>query len=153
MNLDITCAVIGWKSVLYESIEHRADLKLSRHLPNCTVWPFPELFPSLFFYTWKWNFGIGKSANSIRTTKKKVCKHAKRHNRHYYYVSRDKNLQRENEMDCSPSFESFHTQLDCKLTNDNKNQTQLTLVWFIWFRVKKKRTTKQEWWKSIPKVA
>ena len=26
-------AVIGWKSVLYESIEHRAELKLSRHLP------------------------------------------------------------------------------------------------------------------------
>ena len=23
-------AVIGWKSVLYESIEHRAELKLSR---------------------------------------------------------------------------------------------------------------------------
>ena len=42
-------------------------------------------------------------------------------------------------MDCSPSFEGFHTQLDCKLTNGNKNQTQLTLVWFIWFRVKKKK--------------
>ena len=24
-------AVIGWKSVLYESIEHRAELQLSRH--------------------------------------------------------------------------------------------------------------------------
>ena len=45
-------------------------------------------------------------------------------------------------MDCSPSFEGFHTQLDCKLTNDNKNQTQLTLVWFIWFRVKKKKKNK-----------
>ena len=30
-------AVIGWKSVLYESIEHKAELKLSRHLPNCTM--------------------------------------------------------------------------------------------------------------------
>ena len=30
-------AVIGWKSVLYESIEHKAELKLSRHLPYCTM--------------------------------------------------------------------------------------------------------------------
>ena len=29
---DITRAVIGWKSMLYESIKHRAELKLSRHL-------------------------------------------------------------------------------------------------------------------------
>ena len=42
-------------------------------------------------------------------------------------------------MDCSPSFEGFHSKLDCKLTNGNKNKTQLTLVWFIWFRVKKKK--------------
>ena len=34
---------------------------------------------------------------------------------------------RVNEMD-SPSFKGFQTQLDCKLTKDNKNQTQLTLV-------------------------
>ena len=45
----------------------------------------------------------------------------------YYNVSRDENPQRENEMD-SPSFEGFHSQLDCKLTNGNKNQTELTLV-------------------------
>ena len=30
-------AVIGWKNILYESIEHRAELKLSSHLPNCTM--------------------------------------------------------------------------------------------------------------------
>ena len=42
-------------------------------------------------------------------------------------MSRDENLQRENEMD-SPSFERFHTQLDCKLTYGTKNQTQLTLM-------------------------
>ena len=41
-------AVIGWKSVLYEKIEHRAELKLSRHLPNCTVRPFPGLLSSFF---------------------------------------------------------------------------------------------------------
>ena len=28
-------------------------------------------------------------------------------------------------------FEGFHTQLDCKLTYGIKNQTQLTLVWYI----------------------
>ena len=32
----------------------------------------------------------------------------------YFYVSRDKYPERENEMD-GPSFEGFHTQLDCKL--------------------------------------
>ena len=37
--------VIGWKSVLYESVEHRAELKLSRHLPNCTV---SDLFRDFF---------------------------------------------------------------------------------------------------------
>ena len=57
----------------------------------------------------------------------KVCKHAKRRNLRYYNVSRDKNPQRENEMD-SPSYEGFRAQLDCKLTYDNKNQTQRTLV-------------------------
>lgn len=42
-------------------------------------------------------------------------------------VSRDKNHLGENEIDC-PSFEGFHTQLDCKLTYSVKTQTQLTLV-------------------------
>ena len=41
--------VIGWKSVLYESVEHRAELKLSRHLPNCTVSDlFRDFFLALF---------------------------------------------------------------------------------------------------------
>ena len=42
-----------------------------------------------------------------------------RRNWRYYNVSRDENPQRENEMD-SPSFEGFHSQLDCKLTNGKK---------------------------------
>ena len=41
-------AVIGWKNVLYESIEHRAELKLSCHLPNCIMfdlfWDFVLFF-------------------------------------------------------------------------------------------------------------
>ena len=45
-------------------------------------------------------------------------------------MSREENLQRENEID-SASFEGFHTQLDCKLTYGNKNQTQLTRVVYI----------------------
>ena len=31
----------------------------------------------------------------------------------------------------SPSLEGFHTQLDCKLMNGNKNQTQVTLIQYI----------------------
>ena len=38
----------------------------------------------------------------------------------------DENPQRVNEMD-SASFEGFHSQLDCKFTYSNKNQTQLAL--------------------------
>ena len=39
-------AVIGWKSVLYESIVHRTELKLSRHLPKCIMF---DLFRDFFF--------------------------------------------------------------------------------------------------------
>ena len=70
------------------------------------------------------NKRIGKKQQNNQT---KVYKHARHRNWRYYNVSRDENPQRENEMD-SPSFEGFHAQLDCKLTNGNKNQTQLTLV-------------------------
>ena len=38
------------------------------------------------------------------------------------------------------SLESFHAQLDRKLTYGNKNQTQLTLVKYIKCRVQKKKT-------------
>ena len=31
-------AVIGWKNVLYQSTKHRAELKLSRRMPNCTMY-------------------------------------------------------------------------------------------------------------------
>ena len=39
-----------------------------------------------------------------KKSQSKVCEHAKRRNLRYYNVSRDKNPQRENEMD-SPSYE------------------------------------------------
>ena len=44
---------IGWNSVLYQSIEHRArELKLSRHLPNCTMSDhFPHFSVALKFFT------------------------------------------------------------------------------------------------------
>ena len=58
-------------------------------------------------------------------------------------MSRDENPQKVKETD-SPSFEGFHTQLDYKRTYGNKNQTQLTLVQCVQFRVqKKKNRTKQ----------
>ena len=38
----------------------------------------------------------------------------------------------------SPSFKSFHAQLERKFKYGNKNQTQLTLVQYIKFRVQKK---------------
>ena len=42
-------AFIGWKSMLYESKEHRAGLKLSRHLPDCTLSKFRRDFSLVFF--------------------------------------------------------------------------------------------------------
>ena len=111
------------RQIIYVYIEHRAELKLSRHLPNCTI---SGTFLHVFFF-WKWNFGTVKSANSIWRTQTKVCKHARRRNWRYYNVSRDENPQKVKETD-SPSFEGFHTQLDYKRTYGNKNQTQLTLV-------------------------
>ena len=44
----------------------------------------------------------------------------------------------------SLSFESFHAQLDCKFTYGNKNQTQLTLVQYIQFRVQEKKYRKKQ---------
>ena len=40
----MTRAFIGWKSVLYQSSKHRAELKLLRHLPNCIM---SNLFPDI----------------------------------------------------------------------------------------------------------
>ena len=66
--------------MLYQSIKHRAEQKLSGQLPNST----------------------------------------KGRNLQYHNMTRDKNPQREKEMD-SLSFESFHAQLDCKLMYGDKN--------------------------------
>ena len=44
-------AVIGWKSVLYESIEHRAELKLSCHLPNCIISNLFQDFSFVLFFS------------------------------------------------------------------------------------------------------
>ena len=33
----MTRVAIGWKSVLYQSTVFKAELKLSRHLPDCTI--------------------------------------------------------------------------------------------------------------------
>ena len=50
-------------------VEHRAELKLSHHLPNW--WHMFNLFQDFFlafFYNWKWNFGTSKPASSNRRT-------------------------------------------------------------------------------------
>ena len=84
-----------------------------------------------------------QSSPQVATEKPRVCKHAGRRNLRHCDVSRDENPPRENEID-SPSSEGFHAQLDCKLTYDNKNQTHLTLVKYIQFRVKKQNKTKEQ---------
>ena len=66
-------------------------------------------FSLLFFVNLK---EISEQASRQVATEelKKVCKHVKRRNLRYFYLSRDENPQRENEMD-SQSFEGFQTQL------------------------------------------
>ena len=42
-------AVIGWERVLHHSIGYKAELKFSRHLPNCTLsGHFPDFSPPFF---------------------------------------------------------------------------------------------------------
>ena len=42
-------AVIGWKNVIYQSTKHRAELKLSRRMPNCTMFDLFRDFSLVFF--------------------------------------------------------------------------------------------------------
>ena len=42
-------AVIGWKSLFYQRTKHRAELKLSRHLPNFIISDLFQDFPLAFF--------------------------------------------------------------------------------------------------------
>ena len=61
--------VIGWKYVLYQTIEHRAraELKLSHHLPNITMSDHLLDFSFFFFVNWKWNFGTGEWNKGLQT--------------------------------------------------------------------------------------
>ena len=43
------CAAIGLRNVLYQSTKQRAELKLSRHLPNCAMSDFFRDFSLAFF--------------------------------------------------------------------------------------------------------
>ena len=60
--------------MLYESIEHRTELKLSRHLPNCTMFDLFRDFFLAFFDNWKWNFGTSEPASSKRRTEQRFVK-------------------------------------------------------------------------------
>ena len=49
----IMLAVFSWKCVLYQSTKHGAELKLSRHLPICTI-----LLCLTIFHTSRWHFSL-----------------------------------------------------------------------------------------------
>ena len=61
----MTRAVIGWKSVLYKSIEHRAELKLHAICQIVLFPTFPGLLSSFFSFT------ESEPASSNRTTKQR----------------------------------------------------------------------------------
>ena len=94
--------------MLYESIEHKAELKLSRRLPNCTMSDFLREFSLFLFSLIESEISEQASLQITKEEPKKVCRHARRLNWRYYKVSWDENPQRVNEMD-GPSFEGFHT--------------------------------------------
>ena len=58
-------------SIFYHSTKHRADLRLSHHLPNCTVSDLFRDFSLAFFINWKWNIGTSEPASSNRGTKQR----------------------------------------------------------------------------------
>ena len=74
----MTHAVIGWKSVLFESIEHRAELKLSRQLLNCTVSDFLRDFLTGYFFLIESENPEQASQQIATKEPNKVCKHARR---------------------------------------------------------------------------
>ena len=52
----IMLAVFSWKCVLYQSTKHGAKLKLSRHLPICTISDnFPYFSLALFVFRFGYN--------------------------------------------------------------------------------------------------
>ena len=73
------------KERLYESTEHRTELKLSHHLPNRTM---SDLFRDFFLAF------LSLIKVKFRNKRAKVCKNARRSNLRYCNVSRDKNPQR-----------------------------------------------------------
>ena len=93
--------------MLYQSIKHRAELKLSAklyysdHFLNFSL----ALFRSL-----RVKFPNKRAGKEHQKNETKVCKNAESGNLRYYDVSRNENLQRENEME-SLSFEGFQALL------------------------------------------
>ena len=72
--------------MLYESIEHRAELKLSRHVPNCSMFDLFRDFYLVFFFITESEISeraSGQVATAVEPNK--FC------NLRYYKVSRDKN--------------------------------------------------------------
>ena len=68
-NLTVSNGGTAWKSVLYQSLKHTAELKLSRHLRKCSMLDhFPDF--SLAFFR-KWNFGTTQSESNHRRTKRR----------------------------------------------------------------------------------
>ena len=71
---DITRTVVGRKSMSYQITKTGAGLKLSHHLPICTMSDhFQNFSITFFFVNWKWNFERSELANSNRRTKQRFA--------------------------------------------------------------------------------
>ena len=106
--------------MLHHSLKHRAELKLSRYLPNI------DHYRPFFFCSCE----ISEQASRQIATEEpnRDLYTAKHLNLRYYNVSRDENPQKENEWTVRVLKVFTPSLIDCKLAYGNKNQTQLTLI-------------------------
>ena len=61
-------AVVGWKSLFYQRTKHRAELKLSRHLPNFIISDLFQDFPLVFFFV-NWSEILEQESRRVATEK------------------------------------------------------------------------------------
>ena len=69
--------VTGWKSVLYQSTKHTAEIELSRHLRDCNMSDHFQNFSPAFFVDLKWNLGSSEPASSDSRTEQDVRRNAR----------------------------------------------------------------------------
>ena len=121
----MTRVVIGWKSVLYQSTVYKAELKLSRHLLDCTMSDlFWDFFLAFFFVNLKWIFGTSEPASSNRRAERRFVNMPS--DVIYVIITWAETKVFKEKTKWTAWVLNLVSSRICKLTYGNKNQTQLT---------------------------